>query len=185
MKGKELFSLSSPPTPPSFLRSLSPQQLVRNALPADGSQGSVSPTLLLSTMRPRAHQFYSRRYPDRITLLRGNHESRQITQVRSLFSLLLPLRARNRRSDGSDVLLVDQVYGFYDECQQKYGNASVWKACCQVFDHLPLGGEFLVFPFRWSTVELPRNLRMIADFYSGRFASIPAVRTPFFDLQSS
>ncbi|KXN90371.1 Serine/threonine-protein phosphatase ppe1 [Leucoagaricus sp. SymC.cos] len=38
---------------------------------------------------------------------------------------------------------ITQVYGFYDEC----GNATVWKACCSVFDYLNLAaiidGEIL------------------------------------------
>ena len=30
------------------------------------------------------------------------------------------------------------MYGFYDECQRKYGNANPWRYCTELFDWCPL-----------------------------------------------
>lgn len=30
------------------------------------------------------------------------------------------------------------MYGFYEECMRKYGNANAWKYCVDVFDYLNL-----------------------------------------------
>ncbi|KAJ3160207.1 putative serine/threonine protein phosphatase [Geranomyces michiganensis] len=50
------------------------------------------------------------RWPDRVTLVRGNHESRAVTQT----------------------------YGFYAECLRKYGGPSVWSYFTDLFDYLVL-----------------------------------------------
>eukprot|EP00027_Filamoeba_sp_ATCC50430_P008359 CAMPEP_0168559646 /NCGR_PEP_ID=MMETSP0413-20121227/10636_1 /TAXON_ID=136452 /ORGANISM="Filamoeba nolandi, Strain NC-AS-23-1" /LENGTH=312 /DNA_ID=CAMNT_0008590891 /DNA_START=51 /DNA_END=989 /DNA_ORIENTATION=+ len=48
------------------------------------------------------------KYPNRVFLLRGNHETRALTQV----------------------------HGFYAECVRKYGNSNVWKYMTDMFDYL-------------------------------------------------
>eukprot|EP01012_Entosiphon_sulcatum_P026445 TRINITY_DN31898_c0_g1_i1.p1 TRINITY_DN31898_c0_g1~~TRINITY_DN31898_c0_g1_i1.p1 ORF type:complete len:311 (-),score=29.37 TRINITY_DN31898_c0_g1_i1:357-1289(-) len=49
-------------------------------------------------------------YPNRLTLLRGNHETRNISQV----------------------------YGFQAECIRKYGSAAVWQYFTELFDYLSI-----------------------------------------------
>lgn len=89
----EIFKISGPPPHVNYL-------FLGDFV--DRGYHSVETITLLSVLKLR--------YPHRITLLRGNHESRQITQV----------------------------YGFFTECSRKFGSPNVWRYFTDMFDYLTL-----------------------------------------------
>lgn len=93
------------------------------------------------------------KYPLRMTLLRGNHETR----------------------------LTTQGYGFYDECVQKFGSANIWKACTDLFDLFPIAAviDDKIFCVHGGLSE---NIGMIDEINSIDRKCEPPTNGPYCDL---
>lgn len=93
------------------------------------------------------------KWPNRITLLRGNHESRQITQVYGFYGRSTSLQPRLCLYELLVLFCTRFVFraGYTlnvlcspsDECQTKYGNANAWRYCTKVFDMLTVAAVSL------------------------------------------
>jgi hypothetical protein len=88
---------------------------------------------------------YKVKWSDQVTILRGNQECKQLSQV----------------------------YGFYDECLRKYGNVNVWRQCCTIFNYLPLSAVIdnaIVCMHGGLSYELPTidSIRLIDRFHDLR-----------------
>lgn len=66
-----------------------------------------------------------------------------------------------------------QVYGFYDECLRKYGNACAWRHCVEVFDCFNLSAiiDSKVFCVHGGLSPLVRTIDQIRTI--NRFQEIP------------
>lgn len=86
-------------------------------------------------------------YPDKITLLRGNHECREITRV----------------------------YGFYNEVTQKYDSSEPWVWCTEVFDYLGLAAVLEYSKDHFQLVD--NRILCIHGGLSPEIATIDQIRT--------
>lgn len=104
------------------------------------------------------------RYPSRVQLIRGNHESRAVTQVGDLSLKHLHL------------ILCQQTYGFYTECVRKYGSSHVWTYFTDMFDFLTLSVviDDRIFCVHGGT-QLPAAVRYTANLPPGLSPSIHSI----------